>query len=797
MRWSDRREDFRTEVLGLAKAQQVKNAVIVPSGAKGGFVLKSLPPSGSRDDVLQAGIAAYEEFISGLLDITDNLKGEVVKRPKRTVRYDDDDPYLVVAADKGTATFSDIANRIAEEYDYWLGDAFASGGQTGYDHKKMGITARGGWVSVQRHFQEMGVNPQKNDFTVLGIGDMSGDVFGNGMLLSKHIKLVAAFNHMHIFIDPDPDLIRSFSERKRLFEKPRSMWKDYNPELISKGGGVYERSAKSIKLTAPVKALLKVRKDSMPPNELIRALLKMPVDLLWNGGIGTYVKASWEEHGDVGDRTNDVVRVDGNEVRAKVIVEGGNLGLTQLGRVEYALNGGRINTDFIDNSGGVDCSDCEVNTKILLNNIVKDGDLTEKQRNQLLAKMTDDVARLVLRDNYRQNRAISLAMVRMKEDFNLFTHFLESLERQGQLNRELEFLPTDKELLRRKAGGIGFMRPEVSILLSYSKILLKDEILASNLPEDTYLSAHIALSFPTPLRKRFQKQMSHHRLSREIIATQLSNDLVTDMGFAFVYQMQDESGAQTAEIVKAYVIAREVFNMPVLWSAIRALDYQVPVETQVTMMLELTRVIRRATRWFLRNPHRREDINATVQHFSEHMRNLSEMLPKVLVGSEKTYLSDNMELLVAAGVSHSLAHQLTCLRILRSALNIIEATMQHKAALADVAGIYFNLIDKLDLIWFREQINAYPVDNHWAVLARSAVKGELDVIKQGLTVTVLTMKSQVKGVEARIDAWCQTYQELIARWQTMLTELKSTEVHEYTMLSVAMRELFALAGINR
>ncbi|MBY0377894.1 MAG: NAD-glutamate dehydrogenase, partial [Gammaproteobacteria bacterium] len=507
LRWSDRREDFRTEILGLMKAQRVKNSVIVPTGAKGGFVLKQLPKNASREMIQEEGITCYKKYIRALLDLTDNrVEGEIVT-PKDLIHYDEVDPYLVVAADKGTATFSDYANEVALQTNFWLGDAFASGGKTRYDHKKMGITARGAWESVKRHFREMGCNIQTTPFTVIGIGDMAGDVFGNGMLLSQQIQLVGAFNHAHIFLDPNPDAALSFNERKRLFELPRSTWADYNPDLISAGGGVFSRNVKSIKLSPEIKKLLGIDKDMLEPNQLIHAMLKAEVDLLWNGGIGTYIKASTESHAEVGDKANDALRVNGCDLRAKVVGEGGNLGATQRGRIEYALAGGRIVTDFIDNSAGVDCSDHEVNIKILLNQVVANGDMTEKQRNELLASMTDEVGKLVLRNNYTQTQAISLARGQTKYSLDLFIQVMEDLERVGLLDRALEFLPTDKELQERKGADKGLTSPELAVLLAYFKIFLKEELLKSSTPEDPYVSKFVKFEFPATLHERFYDEI--------------------------------------------------------------------------------------------------------------------------------------------------------------------------------------------------------------------------------------------------------------------------------------------------
>ncbi|MCB1939520.1 MAG: NAD-glutamate dehydrogenase, partial [Rhodocyclaceae bacterium] len=561
LRWSDRMEDFRTEILGLVKAQIVKNAVIVPVGSKGGFVVKNPPPGGDREAMLAEGIACYRTFLSGLLDLTDNLVlGDVVP-PAAVVRHDEDDPYLVVAADKGTATFSDIANAVAAEYGFWLDDAFASGGSVGYDHKKMGITARGAWESVKRHFREMGVNTQEEPFTVVGIGDMSGDVFGNGMLLSRQIKLVAAFDHRHIFFDPDPDPETSWTERDRMFALPRSSWDDYNRALISAGGGIWPRSAKSIPLTDQMRAVLDTDATALPPTELIRCILKAPVDLLYNGGIGTYIKATSETDAAVGDRANDAVRVNGRELRCKVFGEGGNLGATQLGRIEFALNGGRVCTDAIDNSGGVDCSDHEVNIKILLNGVVAEGELTNKQRNQLLLDMTDEVAALVLRDNYFQTQTLSVTRARGLELLDEQARFMRKLGNAGRLNRKLEFLPFDEEIAERKAARSGLVSPELAVLLAYSKIEVYDAVLASDIPEDPYISQALFRYFPVALRERYAEQIQRHPLKREIIATHVINSMINRVGATFVSRLQDETGASVPEIVRAYLAAREAFDL--------------------------------------------------------------------------------------------------------------------------------------------------------------------------------------------------------------------------------------------
>lgn len=801
LRWSDRREDFRTEVLGLIKAQQVKNAVIVPAGAKGGFVPKQLPKHGNREAIMAEVMSCYRTFISGLLDITDNLNNERIIYPANVYRYDEEpDPYLVVAADKGTATFSDIANGIAKEYGFWLGDAFASGGSAGYDHKKMGITARGAWESVKRHFRGLGINTQTIDFTVVGIGDMSGDVFGNGMLLSEHIKLVAAFNHQHIFLDPNPDSKRSFEERKRLFNLPRSTWDDYDKSLISNGGGVFSRAEKSIKLSSEVKKLLDIKKDSMAPNELIRAILQAPVDLLWNGGIGTYVKASHESHTDVGDRANDAVRINGEELNCRVVGEGGNLGFTQLGRIEYGLKGGLIYTDFIDNSAGVDCSDHEVNIKILLNRVVANGDLTEKQRNQLLAEMTDEVAQLVLLDNYRQTQAIELEYSQAYANVNLHVRYIEELERKG-LNRTLEFLPDKKTLMERKAVGKGLTRSEIAILLAYTKNNLKQEILNSDVPEEADFTSVLESEFPQPLRERYGKLIQQHSLRREIIATLLISNLVNKMGVTFVARLHDETGAPISAIVRAYTIAKKSLNLQPVWEAVEALDGKVLAEIQLDMMLRIARVVRHATRWFLRNRRTRLDITATCQQFAPHVAKLVKHALELHSAEDVQYFNASVQHYAEQGVPEDLAWQVAKMDSLYSALEIIEGASSYNYDLLEVAKTYHDLGSYLDLTWFRSQIINYPADTYWDTLAREALRDDLDIQQSHLAIGLLHLPepAAIAGEEeegkqlTRYDVWANKHNILIARWKSVLADLRGQENVDYVMFFVAIRELLDLA----
>jgi len=796
LRWSDRREDFRTEVLGLMKAQQVKNAVIVPSGAKGGFVPKNLPVNGSREEIMQEAIACYKGFIQALLDITDNIQGVETISPKDTICYDEADPYLVVAADKGTATFSDIANQIAIDHGFWLGDAFASGGSTGYDHKKMGITARGAWVSAERHFQRLGINVDNTEITAVGIGDLSGDVFGNGVLLSSHLKLVAAFNHMHIFIDPNPHPQNSFEERKRIFSLPRSTWVDYRADLISAGGGIYPRAAKVIPISSEVKKLLDIVDDRLSPNELIRAILKAPVDLIWNGGIGTYVKAAEETHTAVGDRANDAVRVNGADLRARVVVEGGNLGFTQLGRIEYALLGGLINTDFIDNSAGVDCSDHEVNIKILLNTVVDSSDLTEKQRNQLLASMTHEVSSLVLQNNYHQNQAVSFLSQLSPKHINLYIRYLEVQEQAGKINRTLEYLPDTKTLLERRANNLGLTSPEIAVLFSYSKIILKEDIRHSDLLNDPALKNYIKNAFPTVLSKTYEEAIFNHRLRNEILATQLSNHLISYMGITFVYQMVDETGASIDAIVRAFVVAFDIFHIADMGADIEALDYRVDLSVQYQMFDEVIRLVRRATRWLLRNSREQISIPTMTAHFEPHIKGLYKRLPKLLLGSDKEDVDLRREKLIAAQVPEEIATRIASVRSMYHALNIIEAANRHSSDVYQVAQIYFTLVDRLDLHWFRDKINDHPVTHRWSVLAKAAFKGDLDWIQQELTASVIGDAS-IKNVSQRMDDWLKRYDDLISRWRCMLTDLHSEEISDFSIVSVAIRELFDLAQVSK
>ncbi len=792
LRWSDRKEDFRTEILGLVKAQQVKNSVIVPVGAKGGFFCKRQHLLSSRDEIYKEGIACYQTFIRALLDVTDNYAGDKIVNPENVVRYDANDPYLVVAADKGTAAFSDIANGISEEYNFWLGDAFASGGSVGYDHKKMGITARGAWESVKRHFREMGIDCQTTDFTCIGVGDMAGDVFGNGMLLSKHTRLVAAFNHLHIFIDPNPNAATSYSERERLFNLPRSSWEDYDKRKISIGGGIFSRSAKSIELSPQIRELVGTKQKSMSPDELISKLLQAEVDLLWNGGIGTYVKATHETNAEVGDKANNNLRVNGSQLRCKIVGEGGNLGLTQQGRIEYMLHGGRANTDFIDNAGGVDCSDKEVNIKILLNQIVDNGDMTIKQRNTLLAKMTDEVAEIVLNDNYMQIQSISITESRSKYTLKEYMRFINDMEKSGILDRSLESIPSDDQLLERKAKGHGLTRASLSVLVAYGKMQLKQKLCVPEITNNPYYTKILHNYFPKPLRSKYKKAMESHRLRDELIATELANAMVNYMGSNYAYRMSDETGASLVEIAACFSVAMEIFDVYNLWQQVRELDNKVSTKVQHEILARSQRMVRRATRWFLRHGDRTVPMQDYIKYFKEDIKVLGKDVAQVLDKREERELDGIVRNYVKSGVPEELASQVTYLSTLFSGLDIVEMSKISKEQIQVVAEIYYKLGAKLELHWFLDQIVLQPVENHWQAFARSAFREELDWQQRGLTVAILQLTNQSDNPESRLEGWISNNTDLIERWQTMVADFKSTNSHEFAKFSVALRELLIL-----
>jgi len=789
IRWSDRREDFRTEVLGLMKAQMVKNAVIVPVGAKGGFVTKRPPSTGGREALLKEAAACYRLFVSGLLDLTDNIVGGKVVPPPAVIRHDEDDAYLVVAADKGTASLSDLANGVAAEYCFWLGDAFASGGSRGYDHKKMGITARGAWESVRRHFRNLGVAVQSDDFTVVGIGDMAGDVFGNAMLLSPRIKLVGAFNHDHVFLDPHPDPEASFAERRRLFDLPGSSWRDYDPATISEGGGVFARSAKQIPLSAQAREALDVEAEALTPDELIRVLLRAPVDLLWNGGVGTFVKARSESNAEVGDKANDGVRIDGAQLRCRVVGEGGNLGFTQKGRIEYALSGGRINTDAIDNVAGVNCSDHEVNLKILLDPAVADGEITTPQRNELLDALTDAVANHVLGESYAQALALSLEREQASDLLDLHARLIDDLERRGQLDREREQLPRAEDLRERKAANEGLTGPELSVLLAYAKITLHADLLESDLPEDEYLGSDFVDSLPGSLRARFQPYLRHHRLRREIITTDLVNSIVDRAGTTFVSRLAEETGADTAHIARAYAVAVAVFEMRGFWREVEALDDVVDQETQFKMLLQGRRLLTRAARWLVRNRRPPLDIGAAVSDYAPGAATLWEALPELLGGLEGDTWHVRVAEFAEAGVPSALASRVAALDALFFVFDIVEIVRGRKEPVRRAAGIHFGLDRRLELAWLRDRILELPRADLWQTLARAAVRDDLYKTHRALTAAVLEASSTSIDGDAAIDAWVQASAAPVERYLGMLGDIRAAHRDDLTTLSVAVREL--------
>ena len=796
IRWSDRQEDFRTEILGLVKAQMVKNAVIVPVGSKGGFVVKRPPADGSREAFLEEGIACYKTLMSGMLDITDNIVGGEIIPPERVRRLDDDDdPYLVVAADKGTATFSDIANGVARDYGFWLDDAFASGGSQGYDHKKMGITARGAWESVKRHFREMGKDIQTTPFTVAGVGDMSGDVFGNGMLLSEQIKLVAAFNHMHIFVDPDPDPAKSFAERKRLFDLPRSSWTDYDKKVLSKGGDIFDRKAKTLDPSPEVRKLLGLDGGKVTPADMMKAILKADVELLWFGGIGTYIKSSHETNADAGDRANDAIRINGREVRAKVVGEGANLGATQRGRIEYAHAGGRLNTDAIDNAAGVNCSDHEVNIKILLGEVVSAGDMTEKQRNKLLVEMTDEVGDLVLRDNYLQSQAISNAHAANSELLDAQVRLIRMLEREGRLNREIEYLPDDEELARRANAHEGLTRPEVSVLMPYAKLWLYDEVLESDLPDDPILVEELVRYFPTPLRKKYADAISGHRLKREIIATVATNSLVNRVGGTFVHDMMEATGLSAVDVSRGYLITRAVFGLRDLWAGIEALDNVVLAKLQTSMFRDINRMVNDVTQWFLRNC---EDLNvgAKIEMFRPAVSKVISAFDEIVPADAafRTALEQKTQSLTAQGVPEELARRIASVAQMVAICDVVRIAEATGRDVIEVASTYFAVGTRFQLGLMRAAAESIEAETHWQKLARAAVIDDLFGHQRELTRAVLAEGKKGSSGSELVDKWVAAHQRGCARCDELINELRAAGQIDLSMITVANRQMRALIG---
>jgi glutamate dehydrogenase len=804
LRWSDRREDLRTEVLGLVKAQMVKNTVIVPTGAKGGFVVRR-PPAGSdptrpasREEVLAEGQACYRLFIGALLSLTDNLVGGRTVPPQRVVRHDGDDAYLVVAADKGTATFSDLANAVALERGFWLGDAFASGGSVGYDHKAMGITARGAWESVTRHFRELDVDVQSQEFTVVGVGDMSGDVFGNGMLLSEHIRLVAAFDHRHVFVDPTPDAATSFAERRRLFDLPRSSWADYDPSLISPGGGVWPRTAKAIPVSEPMRAALGLDDgvDTLSPVELIRAVLLAPVDLLFNGGIGTYVKAATESDLDVGDKANDAVRVDGGQLRVRVVGEGGNLGLTQRGRVEYALAGGRVNTDAIDNSAGVDTSDHEVNIKIALNGVVDAGALDAEGRAALLADMTDEVATAVLTDNHAQNAVLAAEVTNSRSLLDAHERFIRALERSGRLVRAVEALPDDRALAQRRRDGHALTSPELSVLLAYAKLAVSDAVLASDLPDDPALAGLLRDYFPAALRERFPEAVDAHPLRREIVATALTNRAVNVAGVTGLFRLAEETGVGLVGVVRAHAVARAVFDVDRLWDAVRPLDNRVAAPVQVELRTEATRLAERAARWLLRLPELSAEpavgLSAVTDRFAAPVAAVRAGLPGWLLGDEAAAQAERAQRLQAAGVPAALAGEVAAAPLVPAALDLAVVAERTGAPIELAGQVAQALAERLALVPLRELVIALPRDRRWPSMARASLRDDLAAEQAELTAEVLAGRGRGADAAELVQSWAAGWDATQRRAAAQLADIAAGDRHELPELLVAVRTLRGL-----
>jgi glutamate dehydrogenase len=789
LRWSDRVEDFRLEVLGLMKAQMAKNSVIVPVGSKGGFVVKQSMETLGRENYLKEGIECYKNFLRGLLDITDNIVDGKIKTPKNIVRLDDDDPYLVVAADKGTATFSDFANQISKEYNFWLSDAFASGGSAGYDHKKMAITARGAWISVERHFREMGIDIRLQEFTVVGIGDMAGDVFGNGMLLSNNIRLVAAFNHMHIFIDPNPDSKKSYEERKRLFNLPRSTWMDYNKKLLSPGAEIYERKAKSLKLTKEIKELLEISQDEITPDELIKAILMAKVDLLWNGGIGTYVKSEDENNIQVGDKANDALRVNGKELRCSVVGEGGNLGFTQRGRIEYALNGGRINTDAIDNSAGVDCSDHEVNIKIALRQVVESDKLNEKSRNALLEKMTNEVAGLVLRDNFLQTQILSLLEQQGHSALEMHARIINKLEKIGLLDRKVEFLPTEAEITKRGLNKQGLTRPELAVLLAYSKIAIYDDLLKSNLPDDSYLESTLLSYFPEVMQEKFPEGIKSHPLRREIITTCITNEMVNRLGNYFFHLTQEDTGLKGCDIMRAYIITRDLFDLNSLWDKVENISDKITLEAQVLIYNQIYKLAQRSIMWLLRNMPHPLDVSGIIARFKEGVNTLSEQLQYILFGNLKSDFKEKVSNLKALSITPSVATKVAGIKPLLSAWDIVLVATEAKLDVAGVANLYFDLSSKFSYDWLRYAIDNLVLTSYWDRLAAQALKDDLYDQQRKLTAKII----RTCGKSANpVSEWLQKHTKQVERVYHFIEEIKLKKDIDLSTIVIASKRLETL-----
>ena len=784
IRWSDRGEDYRTEVFGLMKAQMTKNAVIVPDGSKGGFYTRFSSDEMSREEYMKRAIACYQNFLRGLLDITDNIINDQIITPKDVIIYDEHDPYLVVAADKGTATFSDHANRVSEEYGFWLGDAFASGGSAGYDHKKMGITAKGAWISVQRHFKEIGIDVQKDEITVVGIGDMSGDVFGNGMLLSKSVKLVAAFNHMHIFIDPNPNPKESYLERKRLFDLPGSKWSDYYHSLISQGGGIFERKAKIIPISKEMKDLFDIEEDELAPDDLVNAILKSKVDLIWNGGIGTYVKSSSEEKYAKGDQANDNLRINGKDLRARVIGEGGNLGMSQRGRIEYARNGGRLNTDFIDNSAGVDCSDHEVNIKIALRKALVSKKLSLEARNELLAKMTDEVAELVLEDNKVQTQAISIMENSSIFNVESFSRLITLLEEEKLLNRNVEFIPSDAELAQRVNNGEKLTRPELAVLLSYSKRSVYNELATSKLPEDDYFNSWLLNYFPKSMRDDFKDEILSHPLKKEIILTVITNKLVNQLSGPILSSLKRETGALLCDIVRGFVIVQEIFDLNSLWNEVDLLPKDIPFSDIMEIYTDINKVIRRGIAWMITNLEHPLKINPSISTYRDLTLSISDMLINNLFGSSREKFELKYKKYTSAGIPSSLAEKCAKLESLVSAFDIASISKDTGENPEDISRTYFRIGNMYNIDWLRKTCDKLMTESYWQRLSLQSLKD--DMFDKQRRIIKLVIKDKKLN---KLDEWFESKSRNSQIFINFMEGLMKQENIDISMLILANKKL--------
>ncbi|ABV78542.1 NAD-specific glutamate dehydrogenase [Rickettsia bellii OSU 85-389] len=778
LRWSDRAEDYRYEVLGLMKAQMTKNSVIVPVGSKGGFYLHFTDEGLSRDKYMEKVVECYKNFLRGLLDITDNIVDGKVVHPQDIIIYDKEDPYLVVAADKGTASFSDYANSVSREYNYWLDDAFASGGSAGYDHKKMAITSKGAWISVTNHFKTLGIDVQKDPITVTGIGDMSGDVFGNGMLRSKAIKLVAAFNHKHIFIDPEPDPLTSFNERLRLFNLKGSNWSDYDSKLISKGGGIFERSSKSVKLSPEIKKLLDVNDSEISPEELIKAILKAEVDLLWNGGIGTYIKAKTENHLEIGDKANDNLRCNGEEIRAKVIAEGGNVGVSQRGRVEYAKKGGRINTDFIDNSAGVDCSDHEVNIKVAFSNSIASGKVTLDERNKLLIDMTKQVEELVLEDNYKQTEAITIMQLSPTLTVSIFSQFIDILEEEKILVRENEFLPTSEELNRRAINGEVLTRPELCLLLSYSKRSASHELRNSTFSHDKYFDSYLVNYFPKIMQEKFREEILSHPLKHEIIKTVVINKIVNQLGGPLISITKRETGAPLCDIIRSYTIICEIFELDDIWEKVSNLATNIDYNIKIDMFTEITKLMRRGISWFIKNLKHPINISKTIEEFKKPAQNLREVVGNLLAGEAKIKFEEKLNYYVSNGIDKSFAKDILTFDSLISVFDIIHVTKQVSGNDEEMAKAYFTIGNMFSLYWLRKTCDRQLNDSYWRRLGLQSLKDDLYDKQRRLLIKIIN-KSQTT---IDLDLWIDNNKSLVKNFLDFIKEIKSQEVIDLNVI---------------